>query len=108
MNKDIVWDFCNFLWEYRVFVPIDGGVIKDNIQEYVIDAKEEHEWTPQEIKHQQEIEYQLASSKKSNSQGNPNGQLQATPQTTSGYQTPQVPQAAVSQPVPQAPSHQQV
>ena len=45
MNKDIVQDFCNFLWEYRVFVLIDGGVIRNNIQEYVIDAKEEHKWT---------------------------------------------------------------
>ena len=45
VNKDIVQDFCNFLQEYGVFVPIDRGVIRDNIQEYVIDAKEEHKWT---------------------------------------------------------------
>jgi hypothetical protein len=39
-KKDIVWDFRNFLREYRVFVPKDGGIIGDNIQERVIDAKE--------------------------------------------------------------------
>ena len=39
-------DFRNFLREYGVFVPIDGGTIRDNIQEQVINAKEEHEWTP--------------------------------------------------------------
>ena len=38
-------DFHNFLQEYRVFVPMDGGVIEDNIQEQVIDAKKEHKWT---------------------------------------------------------------
>ena len=32
-NKDIIQDFYNFLWENRVFVPIDGGTIRDNIQE---------------------------------------------------------------------------
>jgi len=31
MNKDIVWDFHNFLWENGVFVPIDRGAIRDNI-----------------------------------------------------------------------------
>ena len=31
VNKDIIQDFYNFLWEYKVFVPIDRGVIKDNI-----------------------------------------------------------------------------
>jgi len=31
MNKDIVRDFRNFLWENRVFVPMDGGAIRDNI-----------------------------------------------------------------------------
>ena len=44
-NKDIIQDFHNFLWEYRVFVPLDGGVIRDNIQEYAINVKEEHKWT---------------------------------------------------------------
>jgi len=34
-----------------VFISIDGGIIGDNIQEQVIDAKEEHEWTLQEIEH---------------------------------------------------------
>ena len=61
MNKDIVWDFHNFLWEYRIFIPINRGVIKDNIQEQVINAEEEHKWTPQEI------EYQLRTIKKLNS-----------------------------------------
>ena len=46
INKDIIQDFRNFLWEYRVFVPIDGGIIKDNIQEHIINAKKEHKWTP--------------------------------------------------------------
>ena len=31
---------------------MDGGNIEDNIQEHVINAKEEHKWTPQEIEHQ--------------------------------------------------------
>ena len=52
INKDIVQEFYNFLWEYRVFVPINGGIIGSNIQEYIINAKEKHKWTPQEIKHQ--------------------------------------------------------
>ena len=41
-NKDIVREFRNFLRENGVFVPMDGGVIGDNIQERVINAKEEH------------------------------------------------------------------
>src|SRR6266702_1113936 len=52
MNKDIIREFRNFLREYGVFVPINRGIIRDNIQEHIIDAKEEHEWTPQEIEHQ--------------------------------------------------------
>ena len=44
-NKDIVQDFRNFLWENGVFVPMDRGAIGDNIQEQVINAKEEHEQT---------------------------------------------------------------
>ena len=40
-----MWDFCDFLQENGVFVPKDGGVIGDNIQEQVIDVKEEYEWT---------------------------------------------------------------
>ena len=70
-------DFRNFLWENGVFVPKDGGAIGDNIQEQVINAEEEHKWTPQEI----EIEHQICATKKFNSRGNPNnGQLQATQQ----------------------------
>jgi len=65
-KKDIVWDFRNFLRENGVFVPMDGGVIGDNIQEQVLNAKEEHEWTPQEIEHQ------LRTMKKLNSRWNPN------------------------------------
>ena len=42
INKDIVQDFYNFLQENRVFVPKDGGTIRDNIQEQVINIKEEH------------------------------------------------------------------
>ena len=53
IKKDIVRDFRNFLRENGVFVPINGGNIGDNIQEHIIDAKEEHKWTLQEI----EIEY---------------------------------------------------
>ena len=45
INKDIIQDFHNFLQEYRVFVPIDRGVIRDNIQEHVINTKEEHKQT---------------------------------------------------------------
>ena len=61
-----------------MFIPIDrGGTIRDNIQEQVLNAEEEHKWTPQEIK----IEYQIRATKKLNSRGNSNnGQLQATPQ----------------------------
>jgi hypothetical protein len=65
VNKDIVQDFRNFLREYGVFVLKDGGVIGDNIQEQVLDAKEEHEWTPQEIEHQ------LRTMRKLNSRWNP-------------------------------------
>ena len=50
-KKDIVQDFRNFLREYRVFIPIDRGTIGDNIQEQVINTKEEHKWTLQEIKY---------------------------------------------------------
>ena len=58
-----------------MFVPINRGNIKDNIQEQILDAKEEYKWTPQEIEHQ------LRAIKKLNSRGNPNnGQPQATPQ----------------------------
>ena len=45
INKDIIQDFRNFLQEYGVFVPIDRGGIRDNIQEYNIKVKEEHKWT---------------------------------------------------------------
>ena len=38
-----------------MFVPMDGGIIGDNIQEYIIDAKEEHKWTLQEIKYQKKL-----------------------------------------------------
>ena len=31
VKKDIVRDFRNFLREYGVFVPMDGGIIGDNI-----------------------------------------------------------------------------
>ena len=30
-KKDIVQDFRNFLQEYGVFIPMDGGTIRDNI-----------------------------------------------------------------------------
>ena len=45
INKDIIQEFHNFLQEYRVFVPIDRGIIRDNIQEYIINAKEEYKQT---------------------------------------------------------------
>ena len=38
-------DFYNFLQKNGVFVPKDGGAIRDNIQKQVINTKEEHEWT---------------------------------------------------------------
>ena len=44
-KKYIVQDFHNFLQENGVFILKDGGVIKDNIQKQIIDAKEEHKWT---------------------------------------------------------------
>ena len=39
INKDIVQDFHNFLQENGVFIPKNRGVIKDNIQEQVINVK---------------------------------------------------------------------
>ena len=45
VNKDIIQDFRNFFQEYRVFVPIDRGVIRDNIQEHIINIKEEYKQT---------------------------------------------------------------
>ena len=45
VNKDIIQNFRNFLQENRVFVPKDGGVIRDNIQEQVLNAKEEYKQT---------------------------------------------------------------
>ena len=45
IKKDIVQDFHNFLQENGVFVPINRGNIRDNIQEYIINVKEEHKWT---------------------------------------------------------------
>ena len=44
-KKDIVRDFRNFLQENRVFVPMDGGIIRETIQEQVINAKEEYKQT---------------------------------------------------------------
>ena len=55
-----------------MFVPINGGNIRDNIQEQILNVNKEYKWTPQEIK----IEHQIRAIKKCNSQGNPNnGQL---------------------------------
>ena len=51
-----------------MFIPINRGNIGDNIQEYIIDTKEEHKWTLQEI----EIEHQICAIKKFNSRGNSN------------------------------------
>ena len=59
-KKNIMQDFYDFLQENGVFVPKDRGAIRDNIQEQVIDAKEKHKQTPQEI------EYQLYTIKKFN------------------------------------------
>ena len=44
-KKDIIQDFHDFLRENEVFIPKDGGTIRDNIQKQVINAKEEHKWT---------------------------------------------------------------
>ena len=38
-------DFYNFLQENGVFIPKDGGIIGDNIQEQVLNAEKEHKWT---------------------------------------------------------------
>ena len=45
VKKDIIQDFYNFLQENGVFVSKDGGIIGDNIQEQVIDAKEKYKQT---------------------------------------------------------------
>ena len=45
INKDIIQDFYNFLQENRVFIPKDRGTIRDNIQEQVINVKEEYKQT---------------------------------------------------------------
>ena len=45
IKKDIIQDFHNFLQENGVFVPINRGNIGNNIQEQILDAKEEHKWT---------------------------------------------------------------
>ena len=45
VNKDIIQDFRNFFQEYRVFILKDGGVIRDNIQEQVLNIKKEHKQT---------------------------------------------------------------
>ena len=52
IKKNIVRDFRNFLQENRVFIPKNGGVIRDNIQEQVLNAEKEYKQTLQEIKHQ--------------------------------------------------------
>ena len=54
-NTYIIRDFQDFLREKGVFVPIDGGNIGDNIQKQVLNAKEEHKWTLQEIEHQKKF-----------------------------------------------------
>ena len=45
INKDIMQDFYNFLQKNGVFVPKNGGAIKDNIQKQVINAEKEHKQT---------------------------------------------------------------
>jgi hypothetical protein len=37
-----MWDFCDFLQENGVFVPKNGGTIKNNIQEQVINTKKKY------------------------------------------------------------------
>ena len=37
-----MWDFHNFLWENRVFIPKDGGTIRDNIQKQVFNAEKKY------------------------------------------------------------------
>jgi hypothetical protein len=64
-KKDIVRDFRNFLRENGVYVPMDGGIIGNNIQEQVLNTREEHEWTLQEVEHQ------IRTMKKLNSRWNP-------------------------------------
>ena len=60
IKKDIIQDFHNFLQENGVFVPINRGNIGDNIQKYIINAKEEYKQTLQEI----EIKHQIRTTKK--------------------------------------------
>ena len=45
IKKDIIQDFRNFLQENRVFIPINRGNIRDNIQEQILNVKEEYKWT---------------------------------------------------------------
>ena len=45
IKKDIIQDFYNFLQGNRVFVPKDGGIIGDNIQEQVLNVEKEHKQT---------------------------------------------------------------
>ena len=42
IKKDIIRDFRNFLRENGVFIPINGGNIRDNIQKQVLNAKKKH------------------------------------------------------------------
>ena len=55
IKREIVRNFYNFLQENRVFIPINRGIIRENIQEYIINAKEEHKWNLQEIKRQKRL-----------------------------------------------------
>ena len=45
INKDIIQDFYNFFQEHGIFIPINRGAIRDNIQEYIINVKKEYKQT---------------------------------------------------------------
>ena len=45
IKKNIIQDFHNFLWENGVFIFKNRDIIKDNIQEQVLDTEKEHKWT---------------------------------------------------------------
>ena len=44
-NINIVWNFQDFLQENGVFVLINGGNIRDNIQKQVLNIEKEYKWT---------------------------------------------------------------
>ena len=95
---------------------MDGGIIGNNIQKHVIDAKEEHKWTPQEIDHQKKLSLRWNLSNAPLETLQPlqeslQESLQEAPQQAPSVQAPSTqapsPQAPQKAPSIQAPSRQQ-